>query len=410
MNKRATTKYFAASIYLAVVVWAAFGALRGGFGDYFAAAAKREKSIETAEKARRFDPENPEILKLKGVLQSDAGDYDAAVESLAEGAKLRKNDFHVFLRLGYAFSKKGEFEAARENYLRALDLAPNYAQPRRYLGRLLLKTQNYDEAFAFLRQSAELDSENYPETLRLGRRYFPADFDALEQATASGAPALKKEQARYFIKHRIFTENLREFLEGNQLTEKERNLFIKRLGELQEYHLANEIWRTARGFDEKDFLIDGGFERGAINDQSGFGWQFDAANQNVELGIDYADKHTEKQSLTMNFKGETKLNTPILAQIAVLKENAPFRLEFAFLADNLVSAANPSIVVSDAEFSEIVARYELKNSATKSWQKVSLDFRAPASGVALISVVRESCQMSPCPIFGQIGLDSFQVR
>jgi hypothetical protein len=48
--------------------------------------------------------------------------------------------------------------------------------------------------------------------------------------------------------------------------------------------------------------------------------------------------------------------------------------------------------------------------ATDGWQNFALEFNAPTAGAVRVVLRREPCATSPCPAFGSVWLDAFELK
>jgi hypothetical protein len=77
---------------------------------------------------------------------------------------------------------------------------------------------------------------------------------------------------------------------------------------------------------------------------------------------------------------------------------------------DLVTGGPPLIAVKDAATRQTLAQSEVFPQKTDSWQAMTVEFTAPLSEAIEIDLRRESCQSSPCPIFGVVWLDDFSLQ
>ena len=89
------------------------------WGQYRAEDAIREIQILAAE-----EPQNEVIWATLGVYLLDVGDFDRAQPALEHYAKLAPDDANSYTLLGDSYRYQGQYQAAREQYMRALDIDP----------------------------------------------------------------------------------------------------------------------------------------------------------------------------------------------------------------------------------------------------------------------------------------------
>ena len=116
-----------------------------------------EKALAYLIKAKRIEPENPEILFRFGKVCLERDLYDDAIAPLQKAAALRpENDSYTYV-LGSAHVAKKEYKKARELFEKLLKKHPSDAVLSYALGSVLYLDQNLDEAENYLGRSIELD-------------------------------------------------------------------------------------------------------------------------------------------------------------------------------------------------------------------------------------------------------------
>jgi hypothetical protein len=89
-----------------------------------------------------------------------------------------------------------------------------------------------------------------------------------------------------------------------------------------------------------------------------------------------------------------------------------YRINFAARSEEIVTGGRPIVVVSDAgeNGSELGKSSEL-DKGTSDWRTFSFEFTStPQTRAVFVTLKRQPCSTSPCPIFGSIGLDSFSLE
>ncbi|MFH0823606.1 MAG: tetratricopeptide repeat protein, partial [Pseudomonadota bacterium] len=90
-----------------------------------------------------------------GMTATKAGDFDKAVAMFQECSKLAPKLDKPYFNMGEAYRLKGDDEAARKSYVRALDLNPGHEHARLSLIRLLRKQGRGVEARSYLETSVK---------------------------------------------------------------------------------------------------------------------------------------------------------------------------------------------------------------------------------------------------------------
>ncbi|HEY6231420.1 MAG TPA: hypothetical protein VIW64_09150, partial [Pyrinomonadaceae bacterium] len=105
-------------------------------------------------------------------------------------------------------------------------------------------------------------------------------------------------------------------------------------------------------------------------------------------------------------------NSGWLSQLILVEPSKRYRINFASRSQDVVSGGLPFLLVSDAagDARQLGKSAPLAKGAS-GWQTYSVEFTTPEKTTAvLLSVQRENCTTSPCPIFGSIWLDSFSIE
>jgi tetratricopeptide (TPR) repeat protein len=99
-------------------------------------------------------PPSAQAFELIGILKGYEGDFPAAIETFTQGIAAHPADARLYRHRGHRYMNTRQLEAARADFLQALELLPrfehHYEYGRNYvlwqLGELVLK-QNADEVF-----------------------------------------------------------------------------------------------------------------------------------------------------------------------------------------------------------------------------------------------------------------------
>jgi tetratricopeptide (TPR) repeat protein len=404
--------YFAALLYVGFVLFLGISAARQGLSYYYLDDAFRTGSNIDAESAIYFQPENPDAYKVHGMLFLRNKDYDSAAEAFEKAISQRRNDFLLWLRLGYSRFKSGDINAARTAYQKGLSLAPKYSQPNYYMGMMLFENGQYEQAFPFLSKAAAYDPELYPEILHLARITFPDDPQAIERSVQPESAEARKIVARYLIRHDFMPDNLKSFLVADKLTESEKNEFIGSLIEKQNFDVAREVWLSRlknKNANGNELIFDGGFEQITESDPNGFGWQIDQKASAISVALDGSEFHSGSRAVLIKFAGNVELGRKLVSQLVYLQPNRKYQLKFFYRSTELISAGLPSIVITDGISNETLGRSAAFESTDGKWVEGKVDFVTKDAPVALISFQRSHCNTSPCPVFGQLSLDDFSI-
>ncbi len=408
-NITAIKTFFSGLFYLVVLLTVAVMSAKQGLSEYSIHSALADQAIA-------IDATNTNAYISRGVFFLRNENFQESAASFASAVALRPNDYLLWLRLGYCSYKLGDLAGAMNAYESAITLAPNYAGPKRYLGRLFLSIGKVDEAFVQLRTAASINSDYLPEVLHLARKNFGSDAVAIEQAVRPESIDAKKQTAQYFLKYRIMSGGIRSFLTSDDLDKGSKNDFAERLIRHQDFTLAHEIWKSAKKSDDRERELDGnlidngGFESEIDLQERNFGWLLDTKSENISYKLDAEGTLSSKIALRIEFDGNSDSARPFLSQLLLIRPDQDYQLLFATRSRDFVAGSLPIIEVKDAGAGNSLATGPLFNVGNSGWKKYELNFSTGNQAQAvIISLARPACQSRSCPAFGQLWLDDFQI-
>jgi hypothetical protein len=211
------------------------------------------------------------------------------------------------------------------------------------------------------------------------------------------------------------TDTAKAFLTGNELTDGEKDEFIRLLISKNELLLAYEVWLTKTALastkrDEGDAVFDGGFENITASDESGFGWQIEQGVSATAVAIDSERPHSGFRALHVKFAGNVEVGSRIVSQLVLAKPFHKYRLTFAVRSSELTSGGLPVVVVKAGNSSSILATSSLIKATDGNWVTMTVDFTTEEDAAVTIALERANCDSSPCPIFGEMSLDDFSIK
>jgi hypothetical protein len=116
--------------------------------------------------------------------------------------------------------------------------------------------------------------------------------------------------------------------------------------------------------------------------------------------------------LRIEFGGNSNPGTALVSQLVLVEPSRRYKINFASRSQDVVTGGLPLVNVSDASGDQkrLGQSPPLAKGATE-WQSYSFAFTTtPTTSAVVLSLQRENCTMSPCPIFGAISLDSFSIE
>lgn len=391
-------------------LWCAWTALRAGASRVVSDYAGRAVSKETADVAVALAPSDPEARYQRGNVLADSGDYAGAAPAYEEALALRPRDYVIWVELGKAREETGDAAGALEAFRRAAALAPFYAGPRWQLGNALLRAGTREEAVVELRRAAESDPRLYPNLVRTLWHASGRDPRSLVRDAAPRTPDEALTLARFLIKEGEPGVGL-ELLRGSgaPLAEEARRTLVTDLIAAERFAEAYGVWSEGRG--SIGSMTGGGFEEEARSDEQGFGWRFALGGQSVQLSLDAAEPREGARSLKVEYAGNSEPSQPPVSRLVAVEPGARYRLTFAARTKGLVTGGPPFVSVnSAAKAGEVLAETAPLPASTDGWQESALEFTAPMAGAVRVALRRKPCATSPCPAFGVVWLDAFELR
>jgi Flp pilus assembly protein TadD len=411
-EKKSFQRRIFALFVLALICTVGTISARRGLSHYLVYKAVISDSELSANEALNLNTSNPDAHKTRGLMLSKKGEYREAFEHFDRALSLRENDYLLWLRRGFTRYKLGDFAGAESDYRQAVALAPEYAQPYRYLGRLLLKENRFEEAFSNLSRAAELDDSLMREVLHLARKTYPGDAAAIERAVAPKTPEAKKRTALYLIKYNMTAEAV-NLLTSGDIGDKEANDLIDTLISSNEIHLAFDVWKKKYQISPtaENLLLDGDFEEISTESDAGFGWQINQDDSKVNISINSKEGFSGSRGLHLQFEGDSDPNAHLIWQLIPVTAGKNYRLTFAGYSEDLVTGGAPFVAVLDAAGDQAIAESTVINNGKGEWRQFEINFTAPdrSEGV-IVGIKRRKCKNNPCPAFGSVYFDNFDLR
>ena len=374
--------------------------------------------MDVADVAVGFGPEIPESHYVRARLLFDQGRLAEAVTEYERATALRPHDYVLWMELGLARDQFNDTDGAIVAFKESVRLAPFYAQPRWQLGNTLYRAGRIDEAFQELSRAAASDPKLLPQTLDLAWAAFDGDAQAVERAIQPATEPAHLALARYFARRGKTSEAIAQFRAAGDVSNEERRGLLTELLTARRFVEAYEVWSSYHR-EEVDqsskgeaAIINGGFESTVSLNDPGFGWQLPTGLQAVEAAQDAAEPHGGALCLRLVWNGDSPTLSTIISQLVLVEPNTRYQLRFAARTEKIVSAGLPQIAVIDASSNDGRALADALRlpPATSGWQDYALEFTTTGETRAVqITIRRENCSMSPCPIFGRAWLDDFSI-
>jgi hypothetical protein len=374
------------------------------------------RSIDVAQKANQLDPQDAEGHFAEAVVLSYLNRPAESAVALQRAVVLRPADYSLWLQLGLLRDQLGETDTALAAFNQAVSLAPFYAQPRWLRGNFLMRAGQYDSAFKDLSEAASSNPELLPGLIDLAWNLSKADTNLTEQWAQIKTDQRRIAFARFLARHDKAKESVTQLQAVAVVPDDVRRQLIEELMTNGAFDEAFEIWKVAQNdVAGKERLTpeiyDGGFEAPLSFDAVGFQWHVPRALKGVTLSLDSSQPHSGSRNLRIDFLGDSNPGSELVSQLILVEPSTRYQINFASRSKEVVTGGLPLVVVTEAKGD----RQRLGQSApldqgTGNWRPYSFDFTSGATTTAVsVSLQRQNCSTSPCPIFGSISLDSFSV-
>jgi len=417
---------------LAVVGWGVWSAGRWGLGNEVALWVPQVEGASAGDVARtaaRLAPDDPQTHFTLARLAENSflpDELTGAVRGYERAASLSPNDFRLWVEVGRARGAVGDQVGAESALRRAAELAPNYPEPRWYLGNLLLRQGRAEEAFAELRRAGDADPAKYrPQVFNMTWGAFGGDMQKMLE-TAGESAAARAALAEYLIGRgkldeaaglwRALDDTGRR--EQGALGERLRRTFV----EIKRFHDALSIERElaagsgAAGGDlpETERIANGGFESGVgPAGKNYFEWQITPV-PGAQINLDAREPRDGAHSLRVVFESSNTLAFRNVSQLLAVRPATRYRLEHYVRTEKLEGTNTFVTLVEEA--GGAAGQPPLAVSAplplgTSAWRQIVLEFTTgPRAEAVSVRVEREPCLLAVCPVFGKVWYDDFNLQ
>lgn len=356
---------------------------------------------------------DPNVLAARGSMMFDKGDLSQALAAFDRAIALRPYDTNLFTSRGNVRAALDDKVGAEADLRKGLELAPAYAEPNLHLGRFLLKEGRRAEAFVHLSRAASLNGGLLGELLEHAYKAYPGDAQSFLNAVGPSSPAAKKETVHFLMDRGQFSAALEPSLVSG-LDDLSSRAIVNELIQKGRYRYAFDLWNSSLRSadivsDPENLVIGGDFENTADIDDT-FGWQVDHSRDQIAISTASNGGKDGSRGLQIRFLGDTRSNELVLWQVIAIEPGKRYRLTFDVIAEKLESGGLPVVVVLDAASRNVVAESRPISDSASEWQSFSMDVSSKDSEGLILGVRRLACPSGPCPIFGQMRLDNFQMK
>lgn len=380
--------------------------------------ASRSLHIEVAELAAELAPNDPRTHYTLAVLSEKTflpKDLERALAEYEKAAALSPNDYRLWLTLGKSRQFNGNASGAETAFRKAIELAPNYAINHWSYGNFLLKQGENERAFAELKTAAEKDNKYYAPLASIASQVFEGNISKIRQSIGDSAN-INAELASYLAAQNRLDESLEIW---NTLPAESKKTDFKQKGDdifrqmfaAKKYAPALQILSeisTDENFKVGN-IYNGGFENEVKStNAAAFDWQI-AAGREPQIGVNDAERNQGKLSLILVFDSATGRDFRNVSQLVVVQPGKKYNFE-AFYKSDLDTNAALKWEIRSASDGKVLASTEAV-SAKQNWTSLMAGFTSDENTEAVvITLAREVCTASLCPISGRIWFDDVTLK
>ncbi len=352
------------------IVWLA---ARAGFSRLLSKYATASASLPAANAAVRLAPSDPEAHRARGAVLRYLDQLPDASKEYETAVSLRPRDDLNWLELGIVRDELDDSEGALSAFNESVRKAPYYAHPRWQRGNVLLRQGRYDEAFADLRQAANSNRDLQPNLVDLAWAMSGDDAKLTERILQIDNSQMRISYARFLARKGKGPEAIEQLHAVGTVSDQIRNEIVANL-------ISKKAFKEAFGEDT------------------------------LNLSVDTSEKESGTKSLRVQFNGNSNPTTAVLSQLILVEPAKRYRISFVSRTKDITGAARPIVTVSEAKSDQLLTSSTALPQGTSDWQVQSFEFVSGAESQAVtVSLRRENCASTPCPIFGFIWLDSFEI-
>jgi tetratricopeptide (TPR) repeat protein len=409
---RRAIQFVLSAVTILALVWASLYSGRIAISRILVKYGLTVADISAIDTAIGLTPSDAEVHYAHGAISNYFQQPGEAVGEFERAASLRPHDYYFWLELGMTREQLGDRNGALFALNEAVRLAPYYAQPRWQRGNFLYRKGDYDQAFADLRQAAASNPDFLPALIDLAWGTARKDAQVTEQLVQTQSNKGHFSLALFFARHGKPDEAVAHFRSAGTISAEERRDLIKELLLGHAIGQAYDVWSNrAANAPPQGLVFDGGFEGSLNRDEAGFGWRLAGVQPGLSLSLDGNQPQSGARSLRVDFSGHAVPAAELISQLIPVEPAVNYKLNFAFRTREIVTGGPLMVVIKDANNQQILGHSTPLPADTNGWQMSSVEFATGSTSRAVvISLQREDCTSSPCPIFGSMNLDSFSLQ
>ncbi len=396
---------------LVILLLLTWNTARFGLASLLSTYAAQNSQIVPANTAVTLSAGSPDAHYVRAAIL-EASDLVGAIAEYQQAALARPDDYVLWLSLARACELNGDTAAAIAAARQAVPLAPDYSEPHYQLGNILLRAGQRDEAFKELRLAGGSNPTLMPGIIDLAWRVSGGDVQFVTRAMAPGTPQAYQELGQYFRQRKEVGAAIAMYAAAGNAGEADRKSYVRELIAAKRFKDAANLWAVGRQPGAAPgVMIDPGFEEERDLDEPGFGWHLGEKRQGFRLSLDTNNPREGRSSLKVDFSGDSDPSSPVISQLVLIEPGAHYQLRFVVRSESIVSGGPPLLAVMDADANKILSQSDQFPGATDGWREYTIDFvSGPSASAVEISLQRQPCDKSPCPIFGRLWLDRFSLQ
>ncbi|MDQ1637013.1 MAG: hypothetical protein QOF62_352 [Pyrinomonadaceae bacterium] len=415
ISKRAPVRLLLLLIAIGLCVWAVDSAAHLGLSRIFVKYSMATGNLMVADKAVEMSPKDADAYRARAAVLTLSQSLAESAAAMERAISLRPADYSLWVDLGLIRDQMGDTAGALAAFDEAVKRAPFYGLPRWQRGNLLLRLGQYDSAFNDLNQAAQSNPELVPGFIDLAWNLSHGDPRVVQQMVRINSKTAHTTMAKFFAIHGQAQEAMVQFQAAGTTDDDARRDLINQLLAKRSFAEAYQLWSTANGVtapgNQPYQIFDGGFESPLSFDEGGFNWRIPRRLPATTVSLDSNQPHTGLKNLRIEFAGDSNPGTDLVSQLLLVEPARHYKLNFAARSQEIVSGGLPVVTVTDAGANKLLGQSPPLSKGSTSWSVISFEFTTqPTTNAVELSVHREGCSTSPCPIFGVISLDSFSIE
>jgi tetratricopeptide (TPR) repeat protein len=373
---------------------------------------------EITEIAIELAPNDPQTHYSLGFLAEKSllpDDYDKSVTAFEKAVSLSPNDYRLWLALGKARERNEDNIGAEKALRKAIEIAPNYAQPRWVLGNILLRQGKSEEAFTEIRLAVENDSNLAMPAATMAWNFFNNDVQTI-LSKIGDSYGVKFALANFLAKQESYSDALNIWSklpkeEKRKTYRKNADEFFTSLINAKKFRSALQV-QTEIAEAESDIakigqFTNGSFEKDIKTQSAGsFDWQIGEGTQ-TQFGFDDKLKHEGGRSLVLLINSNTSADFRSFVQNVAVESGKSYKFK-GFVRSELKGTASARIEIIDANGGKVLASTSKIQGNLNDWQELSASFSVPETSEGIIvRIMKTVCNTQTCQLTGKIWLDNF---